>query len=126
MSNPKKIFIVDDDEMLAAMLRNHLTAKTPHEFHLFSTGEECLKHLTEKPDLVILDYYLDSEMKHVANGMVILEAIKKHDRQITVVMLSGQESYGIAAQTIAKGAVHYVLKGKGSFAEIQDIISQMA
>ncbi|MDZ4847632.1 MAG: response regulator [Chitinophagales bacterium] len=125
MSKPKKIFIVDDDKMLAMMLRDHLSAKTPHEFHLFSTGEECLKHLSEKPDLIILDYYLDSEMKHVANGMAILEAIKKQNRQIPVVMLSGQESYGIAAQTIAKGAAHYVLKGKGSFTEIEDIISHL-
>lgn len=57
--------------------------------------------------------------------MKILEAIKKQNRQVPVVMLSGQESYGVAAQTIAKGAAHYVMKGKGSFAEIQNIISQL-
>lgn len=125
MSKPKKIFIVDDDEMFAKMLNDHLSIKTPHEFQLFKSGEECLKQLPQNPDLIILDYYLNSDGNNAADGLKILEAIKRQNRQIPVIMFSGQERYGVAAQTIAKGAAHYVMKGKASFAEIENIISQI-
>src|SRR4051812_5778625 len=96
----KRIFVVDDDEMLSTALEDFLTRKTLHEVTLFSTGEECLKHLRDAPDVVILDYNLNSVSKDAANGMKILEAIKKSDRGIHVIMLSSQEAYGTALQTI--------------------------
>jgi len=125
MSKPKKVFVVDDDEMFAKMLTDHLSASHPYDFHLFTTGEDCLTRLSEKPDAIILDYYLNSEGKNATDGMQILQAIKKQNRHIPVIMLSGQESYRVAAQTIAKGAVQYVMKGKGSFAEIHNILSAL-
>lgn len=125
MSEFKKIFIVDDDEMFAKMLFNHLSLKTHHQYRLFQNGADFLKQLEEKPDWVILDYYLESQRKKAVNGMQVLETIKKQHRHIPAIMLSGQESSGLAAQTIAKGAAHYVIKGKASFAEIENIISQI-
>ena len=111
-SKAKKIFIVDDDEMLSMALEDYLTRKIPHQVHIFSTGEECLEHLVDEPDIVILDYNLNSVFKDAANGMKILEAIKKEDRSIRVIMLSSQEAYGTALQTITKGATEYIIKPK--------------
>jgi two-component system OmpR family response regulator len=76
----KKIFVVDDDEMLSMALEDYLERNSDHEVHLFNTGEECLEHLTEQPDIIILDYNLNSVKKDAANGLVILDAIKKAQR----------------------------------------------
>lgn len=114
----KKIFVVDDVEMMSMAMEDYLTANTHHTVLRFSTGEECLQHLYEGPDIVILDYNLNSVHKDAANGMKILEAIKKEDRSIRVIMLSGQEAYGTALQTITKGAEEYVLRDEDSFAKI--------
>jgi CheY-like chemotaxis protein len=122
---PKKIFVVDDDRLLATMLADHLRTATPHTVEVFHTGEACLARLGEHPDLVILDYHLNNEVKDAANGLRILEKLKQLDRQVHVIMLSSQAQYGIALQTVAKGAEHYVLKGKEQFDHIDRIVREL-
>jgi CheY-like chemotaxis protein len=122
---PRKIFIVDDDVMLATMLADHLQTSTPHDIRVFHTGEECLQHLADHPDLVILDHHLNNAVKDAADGLEILQRIKKLDRNVHVIMLSSQTQYGIALQTVAKGAEQYVIKGKDQFDEIDRIVREM-
>ena len=118
----KNIFVVDDDKLMSTALQDYLTRKIPHHVTVFSTGEECLKHLSEKPDVIILDYYLDSVSKDAANGMEILQAIKKLAPQTSVIMLSSQERYGVAMQTLQKGAEQYVIKDEHAFEKIADMV----
>ena len=120
----KKIFIVDDDAMLREALKDWLTRKIPHQVSTFDTGEECLKHLSDKPDVVVLDYYLNTVSKDAANGIEILGAIKKYDPAIHVIILSSQEHYGIAIQTIQKGAEQYVIKDENAFEKVASFINE--
>lgn len=121
----KKIFIVDDDEMLTSALEDYLTRKTPHQVYTFGTGEACLSQLDEAPDIIILDYYLNSVSRDAANGMEILQAIKKAHPHMHVIMLSSQERYGIALQTIQKGAEQYVIKDENAFENILEMVEEM-
>jgi len=117
------IFIVDDEPLLSEMLTDYL--KDQHAaFNIksFPTGEACLLCLDEEPDAVVLDYYLNSKEKDAANGIDILKEIKKRNKAIPVIILSSQESYGTAAQTIRYGAVHYVIKSQDAFEEIFKLI----
>lgn len=114
----KKIFVVDDDEMLSMALEDYLTRKTPHEVYLFSTGEECLQHLHALPDIIILDYHLNSVARNAENGIKILEQIKSHAAQIKVIMLSGKDIYKLAIQTGFTGADEYVIKDEQAFDNI--------
>ena len=120
---PKKIFIVDDDTMLTEAITDRLTRNIPHIVSAFHTGEECLKHLYDNPDVIVLDYYLNTVNKDAANGMEILKAIKKYNPAIHVILLSSQEHYGIAVQTIQKGAEHYVIKDENAFDKIALLIN---
>ena len=120
----KKIFIVDDDQLSATLLADYLVRRFPHNVQIFANGEDCLKNLFEQPDIVILDYNLNSEFKDAANGMQILEAIKKLDGSIRVIMLSGQDAYGTALQTITRGAEEYVVKGENAFEQIEVLCNQ--
>jgi len=114
----KKIFVVDDDEMLSMALEDYLTRKTLHEVHLFTTGEECIRHLRDQPDIIILDYNLNSIQKEAANGMKILETIKKLNRDIPIILFSSQEAYSVALDSINKGATQYVIKDENAFERI--------
>jgi DNA-binding NarL/FixJ family response regulator len=118
----KKIFVVEDNEMMAMALEDFLTRETMHEIVLFGTGEDCLKQLRQQPDVVILDYNLNSENKDAKNGMQILEEIKRINKYIHVIMLSSQDAYGTALQTIRKGAEEYVIKDEDAFNKIVTII----
>lgn len=121
-SKPKKIFIVDDDEMLTEALSDYLTRKVAHNIRIFNTGEDCMQHISENPDVVILDFYLNTVKKEAASGLEVLEAIRKHLPNTRFIMLSSQESYGIAARTIQKGAEQYVIKDNDAFRKIADLI----
>jgi two-component system OmpR family response regulator len=122
VAKPKKIFIVDDDEMLTEALSDFLTRKVAHNVSIFNTGEDCMQHISENPDVVILDFYLNTVKKDAADGLEVLEAFRKHLPNTRFIMLSSQERYGIAAQTIQKGAEHYVIKDDDAFQKIADLI----
>ena len=117
-----KIFIVDDDTMLTEALSDYLTRKSDVDITVFDTGEQCLQHMDEKPDGVILDYYLNTVQKDAANGMEILKAIQKKNPGTHVIMLSGQEHYGVALKIVKQGAEQYVIKDENSFSKIASMI----
>lgn len=117
-----KIFIVDDDALLLTALKDHLERNLKYEIFIFHTGEECLKHLKENPSIIILDYHLNTVMKNAANGMEILALIKKSNIDIQIIMLSSQERYSIAMQSLQKGAEHYVVKDEEAFDKITGLI----
>lgn len=120
-----KVFIVDDEPLLTEMLRDYLQSQTEEDsFNIqsFSTGEACVKSLEDNPDIIVLDYYLNSRERDAANGLDILKTIKNKNKSLPVIMLSSQKSYVTAAKAIQNGAVHYVLKGKDAFHEIYEII----
>jgi two-component system, OmpR family, response regulator len=125
MSNQAKVFIVDDDPMLSALLSDHLQENLDVSVHTFPTGEACLARLDENPDVIVLDYYLNSMEKEAANGLDILLEIKKKNKAQPVIMLSSQESYGTAGLTIAHGAVHYVIKGREAFDDVTSAIREI-
>jgi len=121
-SNPT-IFIVDDEPLLSEMLTDYLKDQyMGFTIKSFPIGEACLKSLNEKPDAIVLDYHLSSKEKNAANGIDILKEIKKQNKNIPVIMLSSQKSYGTASQTVMYGAVHYVIKGQDAFEEIFQLI----
>ncbi len=99
----KKIFIVDDDPVLAEMLKDHLTKMTSYDVYVFDSGEECLKNLSEKPGIIFLDYYLNSVNKDAMDGLEILQDIKKVDPEVDVVILSGQDKIEVAVKTMQYG-----------------------
>jgi two-component system OmpR family response regulator len=120
---PKKIFIVDDDEMMAEALSDYLTRKVQHSVQIFNTGEDCLLHMDVHPDVIILDYFLNSMDKNAANGLQILEELRKKKTTAKIIMLSSQERYGVMLQSIQKGAETYLMKGHDSFEKINDIVN---
>jgi len=120
----KRVCIVDDDEMLTMMLEDHLAKNPSYFIETFATGEEFLKVLEdeEMPDIIILDFNLDSVQPQAMNGLDILKRIKAHNKKIKVIMYSSQEQYGKALQTIANGAVEYIIKDNGAFEKIDHLI----
>jgi CheY-like chemotaxis protein len=121
----KKIFVVDDDQMFCTMLSDHLEDQGHYTVATFGTGEACLDRLDDAPDAIILDYYLDSNVPDAKNGLEILQVIHKTKPDLKVIMLSSQEHYGVALQTIASGAVSYVIKDLKSFQEIDSILEEL-
>lgn len=120
-----KIFVIDDDPEFGVKLTNHIATHSGYEVMLFVNGEEALKQLDTNPDVVIVDYHLDGTSKSVSNGMVLLEKIKDNDPAIHVIMLTALSHYGVAAQTIAKGANQCVIKDADALSNIDMILKDI-
>ena len=117
----RKIFIVDDDPALSEMLKDHLEDNLYVQITMFKTGEDCLASLDAKPDLIVLDYNLNSVDKSAKNGVEILQEIKTTDPNIQVVMLSGQDKIDVAVETMRHGAFDYVIKNESAFKRTENV-----
>ncbi|MDO9374848.1 MAG: response regulator, partial [Ferruginibacter sp.] len=76
--NKKIIFCVDDDDLFRKAFEIEFMKDKGFDLVSFSSGEKCLENLSLKPDLVVLDYFLDGLDKTAMNGLKTLDAIKTH------------------------------------------------
>ncbi|MBK9639067.1 MAG: response regulator [Bacteroidetes bacterium] len=125
IGRPKKIFIVEDDELQGSVLKDRIIRDIPHHVHIFKTGEDCLKHMDKNPDVIIMDYNLNKEVKDAASGLEILEIVKKSNPDVHVIMMSSQERYSIALQSIQKGAEQYIIKDADAFEKISKMVNEL-
>ena len=124
MQNPKKIkvFIVDDDDLFLKSLVIQFRANPIYEVITFATGELCIDEIHTTPDLVILDYHLNSIEKNAMNGLKTLDIIKKINNDIPVIIVSAQDKIEVAVSCIHHKAFDYVVKSETAFVRLQKII----
>lgn len=123
MSNIKKVYVIDDDKMMRHMIVDTLSDYPQFEVKQYETGELALKDLLQDvPSFVILDYTLNSENSEAANGLDVLLEIKKRLSDVHVIMLSSQSKYGLAVQTLTKGAEHYLIKDENTFKNLKSVL----
>jgi DNA-binding NarL/FixJ family response regulator len=121
---PKNIFVVDDEPMVTESMKDYLASNGAHKVSVFSTGEECLANLDENPDIIILDYYLNSVKSDAADGMEILQFIKINYPKIRIIMLSALEQHKTVMQTVEQGAEKFVYKDQDAFKKIADLVNE--
>lgn len=106
-----KVFIVDDEAMVRKMLEFKLKNREDLELHSFSSGESCMESVkTIKPDIVILDYHMDTEKEGAMNGLETLLKLVETTPDSQVAMLSSQDNVSVAVDVLKKGAVDYIIK----------------
>lgn len=116
------IFLVDDDAIYLKILESTIKENCNCTIKTFLTGEACLDLLDEKPDLIFLDYCLNSQQKNAKNGLQILESIKAKNARIEVVMLSAQDQLEAAVNCIKLGAFDYIVKSETAFVRAEKAI----
>ncbi len=117
------LFIVDDDPLYTKALEHSISEKIPSvKIKTFQTGEACLQQIKQKPDVVILDYYLDSKVSYAWNGLTILKQIKKLVPKTKVIMLSVQDSLDVAVKCIENGSFDYIPKSESAFVRINNVL----
>ncbi len=96
---------MEDDPWYGKILEYQLSQNPDHIVTLFTTGKECIKNLSQKPDLVSIDYSLPD-----IDGVGLLKAIKDFNSNLPVVVISGQEDVNTALNLLKKGATEYLTK----------------
>lgn len=119
------IFIVDDNNVFALTLKADIETAfayaevMPFEVHTFETGEACMKEFDKiKPQVVILDYNLNSVNINAANGTKVLDWIKKGNDKSYVIMLTSDDRIDIAIKSLKHGASDYIVKTDTQFKKV--------
>ncbi len=122
------VYIVDDDKMYSEVLKHFIetTCKElePH-VELFGVGETFLMSIKKKPDLVILDYSLNSKFTDAIDGLEVLNRIQDLSPNTRVVMLSVKSESYLAMQAIDKGAYDFVAKDESAFEKIKNFVEEV-
>jgi len=127
MANATKryLFLVDDEPIQNEMLKDYLNERFLYEIKIFDNGEEALQNMHLNPEIVVLDYHLNSHNKDARNGVEILKALKDQYPATQVIVLSGQDKIDVAVDTMKYGAYDYVVKGESAFARIENVINNV-
>ncbi|MBK5208840.1 MAG: response regulator [Flavobacteriaceae bacterium] len=118
-----KIFLVDDDAVSLKLLEIEFLQHGDFTIETYPTGELCMANLSNNPDIIILDYYLDGVEKNAMNGLETLDKIKAINANIPVIMLSSQDKIDIAISCMHHGAFDYVVKSETAFMRLKKIIT---
>ena len=117
-----KIDVIEDSEIVGSLLKYELEKDPSYFVEVFLSGEDYLSE-ARNPDLVILDYFLDSSAKKSMNGIAVLKEIKKIRKKVPIVFFSSQNKLRVVISALKKGATDYVSKDSDNF--IDDIVKSV-
>lgn len=123
-----KLFLVDDDPLYLKALEMSISANAKVDslvINSFQTGEACLQQMKQKPNIVILDYFLNSKVPYAWDGATILKQIKKISPATKVIMVSAQDSLKVAIDCMENGAYDYISKTQTALVRINNVIGNI-
>jgi two-component system, NtrC family, response regulator AtoC len=100
------VMVVDDDVSMCTFLRTFLTVRGYRPVTVGNAEEAVKRYLADRPAAVILDVVMPGTM----DGLEALAAFKKIDREVPVIVLSGQGRTTTVVQAMKLGASDFVSK----------------
>lgn len=125
MKSKYVIFLVDDDTVFLEMLKQSINDNPDCKVFTFESGEDCIKHMHLNPDVVVLDYYLNSKNSKAKNGLEVLKKISEINSETKVIILSGQEDCNLVYDCVRENATSYIVKDKETFQNVGLAISNI-
>lgn len=125
--DPIRIFIVDDDRILSAVVKNEirrLLGNRQTEITTFETGEFCSAFMDTRPDIAIIDYHLNSRHSKASNGIELIHQFKKESPSTNVIFFTREDNIGLAVEAFEQGATDYVIKNEFMFWRLNLAVNQ--
>jgi two-component system, NtrC family, response regulator AtoC len=106
MDGKPRVMVVDDDPSMCSFLQAFLAERGYQAVALGSAEEAVRRYTAERPAAVILDVVMPGAM----DGLGALAAFKKIDREVPIIVLSGQGRTTTVVQAMKLGASDFVSK----------------
>lgn len=121
------VFIVEDNKPYAETLKVFLDAEVPavKELKIFPVGETCLLELKKNPDIIIIDYFLDSKYYDAETGLEIIKQIRTEKPEVNIIVLSSQEDIDVVLEMVKKYNCSYVKKDAEAFEKVGEIVTEL-
>ena len=120
----KLIFFVDDEPMFINLMEYTFKCKSGYTTQAFKTGEECIEKIYMKPDLAVIDFFLNAGDLQMT-GTDLAKRIKEINPATLVVFLSGNDDKAAIDEAMATGAERYILKDGYFIDSLTECISKL-
>lgn len=120
------IFLVDDEPIQNEMLKDYLSERFLYDIKVFDNGEAAMQNMNLNPEIVVLDYHLNSQNRSAKNGVEVLKELKDKYPEVQVIVLSGQDKIDVAVDSIKYGAYDYVVKGETAFSRMENVMNNIS
>lgn len=114
------VIIAEDDEWYARLLEYNISLKEEFSIEVAKTGEQLIKKLKSKPDIITLDYSLPDY-----DGHQLLKIIQRESPETDVIIISGQEDVKTAISLLNDGAYDYIIKDEDTKSRIWKTLSNV-
>jgi two-component system, OmpR family, response regulator len=122
MARPENIFVVEDDILYLNLINKELEKMGYNNVKSFATGKEAIQNLDTKPDVALLDYFLEKDF----TGIDILKKLKQRFPDTQVIFLTASDDVNIAVDTMRNGAYDYIVKGDTAFIRIRHLLKKIS
>ena len=119
------IFLVDDEPIQNEMLKDYIADRFQYKIKTYESGEAAIKDMHLDPEIVVLDFHLNSHLPNAQNGVEVLKKLKEQHPKVQVIMLSGQDKLEVAVDSMKYGAYDYVIKGETAFSRMENILNNI-
>jgi PAS domain S-box-containing protein len=119
---PLTLVIIEDEESHFSLMKRAITKEFPHaSVYHFREANTCLERLDGIiPTVIITDYLLPG-----MNGIEFLDALSRRDKDIPVIMITGQGDENVAVRAMKSGAVDYLVKSRDFFSLLPAVIEKV-
>jgi len=106
MSQKSQVLVVDDDLAMCGFLRTFLGARSYNALTVTNADEAVRRFHAERPAAVLLDVVMPGSM----DGLAALAAFKKIDKEVPIIVISGQGRTSVVVQAMRLGATDFLCK----------------
>src|SRR5216117_1086333 len=106
MGEKPQVMVVDDDLAMCSFLRTFLGARGYSAVTVTNADEAVPRFHAERPAAVLLDVVMPGSM----DGLAALAAFKKLDKDVPIIVISGQGRTTTVVQAMKLGATDFVCK----------------
>ncbi|WP_320112022.1 sigma-54 dependent transcriptional regulator [Draconibacterium orientale] len=114
--NNYKVYIVEDNVLYARVLKKQLL-DDQLQVKVFHNGTDFINAMSEKPDVVTLDYTLPD-----MTGKEVLAKIQEKIPDTHVIVISAQDDISTAIELMKNGAYDYIMKAPDTREKLSNII----
>lgn len=117
-----KLVIIEDEPAHAELMQRSIRREFPDvQIDCFDEVGSCLGSLDEiDPDIIISDYLLPD-----MDGIKFLEELRKREKEIPVVVVTGQGDENTAVKAMKLGAYDYIVKSGDFFSLVPSIVQKV-
>ncbi|MCB0408798.1 MAG: response regulator [Flavobacteriales bacterium] len=107
------VYVVDDNSISLKIIQKSIIKAIDCNVRTFTTAEDCIRMIELRtPNLVLADYYLDSDFEKRMNGDDMLDKIKQMHPELPVIMYSSTDSVKLIVQLVKHGAQDFIPRDK--------------